>query len=51
MTVMSVPQSKGDTGEAFESLVPGLSRSCQHYLRYIQSVPRMLPVKPQSPRK
>jgi len=43
--VVSYCRSKGDTGETFEQLVPGLYRSCGAYLRYLQSVPRMLPFK------
>jgi len=43
--VVSYCRSKGDTGDTFEQLVPGLYRSCGAYLRYLQSVPRMLPFK------
>jgi len=38
-------KSKGDTGETFEQLIPGLYKSCGAYLRFLQSVPRMLPFK------
>jgi len=31
--------------ESWEELVPGLYKSCGAYLRYLQSVPRMLPFK------
>jgi len=43
--VCSYCRAKGDTGETFEQLVPGLYKSCGAYLRYLQSVPRMLPYK------
>ena len=43
--VVNYCRSKGDTGETFDQLVPGLYRSCGAYLRYLQSVPRMLPFK------
>jgi len=38
-------RSKGEPGDTFDQLVPGLYRSCGAYLRYLQSVPRMLPFK------
>lgn len=43
--VVSYCRSRGDTGDTFEQLYPGLYRSCGEYLRYLQSVPRMLPFK------
>ena len=33
---------------SWDELAPGLYRSCGSYLRYIQSVPRMLPCKTRS---
>jgi len=42
--VVSYCQAKGGQ-EGWEELVPGLSKSCSSYLRYIQSVPRTLPCK------
>lgn len=42
--VVSYCQARGGQ-EGWEELAPGLSRSCGAYLRYIQSVPRMLPYK------
>jgi len=43
--VVSYCRAKGDTGDTFEQLVPGLYKSCGAYLRYLQSVPRMIPFK------
>jgi len=42
--VVSYCQTRGGQ-EGWEELAPGLYRSCGAYLRYIQSVPRMLPFK------
>jgi len=43
--VVNYCRTKGDTGETFEKLVPGLYKSCGAYLRYLQSVPRTLPFR------
>jgi len=37
-------RSKKNSTESFELLATGLQKSCGNYLRYIQSVPRALPV-------
>lgn len=43
--VMCYCKSKSDSGATFDSLVPGLYKSCGAYLKYVQSVPRTLAFK------
>jgi len=37
-------RSKSNATESFEQLAPGLQKSCANYLRFLQSVPRTLPL-------
>lgn len=37
-------RSKNNSTESFELLAPGLQKSCANYLRFLQSVPRTLPL-------
>lgn len=43
--VVNYCRTRSDTSDSWDVLAPGLFRCCGAYLRYLQSVPRMLPFK------
>ena len=43
--VMCYCKAKSEAGVSMEDLIPGLYKSCGAYLKYLQSVPRTLPLK------